>query len=68
MPPPEEADQSLAQDGQRSKVLLEVLKGGFGFRGPLHGPVSWYFEDSSHRDGLTEGLVGEQRRVRLEIG
>jgi hypothetical protein len=30
--------------------------------------VSWYFEDSSHRDCLLEGLVGEQRRVRLEIG
>jgi hypothetical protein len=28
----------------------------------------WYFEDSSHRDGLLEGLIGEQRRVRLEIG
>jgi hypothetical protein len=30
--------------------------------------VSWYFEDSSHRDGLSEGLAGEQRRVWLEIG
>jgi hypothetical protein len=30
--------------------------------------MSWYFEDSSHRDGLSEGLVGEQRRVRLETG
>jgi hypothetical protein len=30
--------------------------------------LSWYFEDSSHRDGLTEGLAGEQRWVRLEIG
>jgi hypothetical protein len=28
----------------------------------------WYFDDSSHRDGLSEGLVGEQRRVQLEIG
>jgi hypothetical protein len=31
-------------------------------------PMSWYFEDSSYEDGLTEGLVGVQRRVRLEIG
>jgi hypothetical protein len=30
--------------------------------------LSWYFEDSSHRDGLSEGLVKEQQRVRLEIG
>jgi hypothetical protein len=30
--------------------------------------LSWYFEDSSHRDGLSEGLVGEQQRVWLEIG
>jgi hypothetical protein len=30
--------------------------------------MSWYFEDSSHGDGLTEGLVRVQRRVRLEIG
>jgi hypothetical protein len=29
---------------------------------------SWYFGDSSHGDGLTEGLDGVQRRVRLEIG
>jgi hypothetical protein len=29
--------------------------------------MSWYFDDSSHRDGLSEGLVREQRRVRLEI-
>jgi hypothetical protein len=30
--------------------------------------LSRYFEDCSHRDGLSEGIVGEQRRVRLEIG
>jgi hypothetical protein len=30
--------------------------------------LSWYFEDSSHWDGLTEGLDGVQRRVRLKIG
>jgi hypothetical protein len=30
--------------------------------------LSWYFEDSSHGDGLTEGLNGVQRWVRLEIG
>jgi hypothetical protein len=30
--------------------------------------LSWYFEDSSHGDGLTEGLDGVQRWVRLEIG
>jgi hypothetical protein len=30
--------------------------------------VSWYFEDSSHGDGLMEGLVGVQQRVWLEIG
>jgi hypothetical protein len=29
--------------------------------------MSWYFGDSSHGDGLTEGLDGVQRRVRLEI-
>jgi hypothetical protein len=29
--------------------------------------VSWYFGDSSHGDGLTEGLDGVQQRVRLEI-
>jgi hypothetical protein len=36
----------------------------------LHGgrQLSWYFDDSSHRDGLSEGLVGEQRWIRLEIG
>jgi hypothetical protein len=22
--------------------------------------LSWYFDDSSHRDGLSEGIVGEQ--------
>jgi hypothetical protein len=30
--------------------------------------LSWYFEDSSNWDGLLEGLIGEQRWVRLEIG
>jgi hypothetical protein len=30
--------------------------------------LSWYFEDSSHGDGLTEGLDDVQRRVPLEIG
>jgi hypothetical protein len=30
--------------------------------------LSWYFEDNTHGDSLTEGLVGVQRRVRLEIG
>jgi hypothetical protein len=30
--------------------------------------LSWYFEDSSHGDGLTEGLKGVQQRVQLEIG
>jgi hypothetical protein len=30
--------------------------------------LSWYFEDSSHRDGLSEGLVGEQGQFRLKIG
>jgi hypothetical protein len=29
--------------------------------------LSWYFGDSSHGDGLTEGLDDVQRRVRLEI-
>jgi hypothetical protein len=29
--------------------------------------LSWYFGDSSHGDGLTEGLDSVQRRVRLEI-
>jgi hypothetical protein len=29
--------------------------------------LSWYFEDGSHGDGLTEGLDGVQRRVRPEI-
>jgi hypothetical protein len=29
--------------------------------------LSWYFGDSSHGDGLTEGLDGVQRQVRLEI-
>jgi hypothetical protein len=29
--------------------------------------VSWYFGDSSHGDGLIEGLDGMQRRVRLKI-
>jgi hypothetical protein len=29
--------------------------------------LSWYFGDSSHGDGLTEGLDGVQRRVQLEI-
>jgi hypothetical protein len=28
----------------------------------------WYFEDSSHGDGLMEGLDGVQRRVWLGIG
>jgi hypothetical protein len=27
--------------------------------------VSWYFGDSSHGDGLMEGLYGVQRRVRV---
>jgi hypothetical protein len=35
---------------------------------PHGGHLSWYFEDSSHADGLTEGLDGVQRRVRLKIG
>jgi hypothetical protein len=30
--------------------------------------LSWYFDDSSHRDGLSKGLVGEQQWVRLKIG
>jgi hypothetical protein len=30
--------------------------------------LSWYFGDSNHGDGLTEGLDGVQRWVRLEIG
>jgi hypothetical protein len=30
--------------------------------------VSWYFEDSSHGDGLTEGLDDVQQWVRLKIG
>jgi hypothetical protein len=30
--------------------------------------LSWYFGDSSHGDGLTEGLDGLQQRVRLGIG
>jgi hypothetical protein len=29
--------------------------------------VPWYFGDSSHGDGLTKGLDGVQRWVRLEI-
>jgi hypothetical protein len=29
--------------------------------------LSWYFGDSSHRDGLSEGLIEEQRQVWLEI-
>jgi hypothetical protein len=29
--------------------------------------LSWEFRDSSHRDGLTEGLDGVRRRVRLGI-
>jgi hypothetical protein len=29
--------------------------------------MSWYFSDSSHGDGLTEGLDGVRRWVRLEI-
>jgi hypothetical protein len=29
--------------------------------------MSWYFSDSSHGDGLTEGLDSVQRRVWLEI-
>jgi hypothetical protein len=29
--------------------------------------LSWYFSDSSHGDGLTEGLYGVQRQVWLEI-
>jgi hypothetical protein len=29
--------------------------------------LSWYFSDSSHADGLTEGLDGVRRWVRLEI-
>jgi hypothetical protein len=29
--------------------------------------VSWYFGDSSHGDGLTEGLDDVQRWVRLKI-
>jgi hypothetical protein len=35
---------------------------------PHGGHLSWCFEDSSHGDGLTEGLDGVQRRVWLEIG
>jgi hypothetical protein len=27
----------------------------------------WYFGDSSHGDGLTEGLDSVQRRVQLKI-
>jgi hypothetical protein len=30
--------------------------------------VSWHFENSSHGDGLTEGLDSVQRRFWLEIG
>jgi hypothetical protein len=29
--------------------------------------LSWYFGDSSHGDGLTEGLDGVRQWVRLEI-
>jgi hypothetical protein len=54
----------------RTRCLAPILKyhliSLLYFLVSLH--MSWYFEDSSYRDGLTEGLVGEQRRVRLEIG
>jgi hypothetical protein len=30
-------------------------------------PLSWYFGDSSHGDGLMEGLDGVRRWVQLEI-
>jgi hypothetical protein len=30
--------------------------------------LSWYFDDSSHRDGLMRGLDGEQHRVRQGLG
>jgi hypothetical protein len=56
-----------------------LTEGRWGSRPELHSgrcrtfphggrQLSWYFEDSSHRDGLSEGLAGEQRWVRLEIG
>jgi hypothetical protein len=56
----------LAEDGWGSRP--EIHSGCC--RTLLHGgcQLLWYFEDSSHRDGLTEGLVEEQRWVRLEIG
>jgi hypothetical protein len=30
--------------------------------------LSWYFDDNSHSDSLSKGIVGEQRWVRLKIG
>jgi hypothetical protein len=56
-----------------------LAEGRWGSRSALHSgrcrmlshggrQLSWYFEDSSHRDGLREGLAGEQRWVWLEIG
>jgi hypothetical protein len=30
--------------------------------------LSWYFDDSSHRDGLTRGLDGEHRWVGFGLG
>jgi hypothetical protein len=47
-------------------LCFVTLRGVF-----MHFPeltyLSWYFGDSSHGDGLTKGLDGVQRRVRLEI-
>jgi hypothetical protein len=57
----------IPNTGQPS-YKVEVFYDGEGKCYFHSGWLSWYFKDSSHRDGLTEGLVGEQRRVRLEIG
>jgi hypothetical protein len=63
-------------DKARGDLLAESRWGSWPelhsgrYRTLPHGghQLSWYFDDSSHRDGLSTGLVGVQRRVRLGIG
>jgi hypothetical protein len=65
--PPDKARGDLLTEGRWGSRL--ELYSGRGRTLPHGGrQLSWYFEDSSHRDGLSEGLVGEQRWIRLKIG
>jgi hypothetical protein len=64
--PPDKAGGDLLAES-RCRSRPELYSGRF--RVLPHGgrQLSWYFGDNSHGDGLTEGLNGVQRRVRLEI-